>query len=144
MSIRSSHSIAILTLVDSDIYESTVEDLDFTDFDCLKCGLSEGLGLGIDVGGSVIKFYNISSVRLLQNLINYTHLTLCAVTKSESTDCLLLRSGNPLLRNNNALLSRIQMILLELEREPLPHFSKDLHCLPHRRLLAQPPLRLLL
>jgi mannose-P-dolichol utilization defect 1 len=36
-------------------YTSLVENLDVTDIPCLKYSLSKGLGLGIVVGGSIMK-----------------------------------------------------------------------------------------
>lgn len=36
-------------------YTSLVENLDVTDIECLKYSLSKGLGLGIVVGGSIMK-----------------------------------------------------------------------------------------
>jgi mannose-P-dolichol utilization defect protein 1 len=36
-------------------YTSIVEDLNFSDIECLKYSLSKGLGVGIVVGGSIMK-----------------------------------------------------------------------------------------
>ncbi|PIL22983.1 transporter [Ganoderma sinense ZZ0214-1] len=44
-----------VSIVGQDCYTSIVENLDFTDHECLKYSLSKGLGLGIVVGGSIMK-----------------------------------------------------------------------------------------
>nr|VWO96578.1 Uncharacterized protein [Ganoderma boninense] len=44
-----------VSIVGQDCYTSIVENLDFTDRQCLKYSLSKGLGLGIVVGGSIMK-----------------------------------------------------------------------------------------
>ncbi|KAH9851658.1 mannose-P-dolichol utilization defect 1 protein [Lenzites betulinus] len=44
-----------VAIVGQKCYTSIVEDLDLTDVECLKYSLSKGLGLGIVVGGSIMK-----------------------------------------------------------------------------------------
>ncbi|KAI0820475.1 mannose-P-dolichol utilization defect 1 protein [Trametes gibbosa] len=44
-----------VAIVGQKCYTSIVENLDFADIDCLKYSLSKGLGLGIVVGGSIMK-----------------------------------------------------------------------------------------
>ena len=53
---RRSHSciIQLLTLVKK-CYTSLVENLQFDDIQCLRYALSKGLGIGIVLGGSIVK-----------------------------------------------------------------------------------------
>ncbi|KAI0714405.1 mannose-P-dolichol utilization defect 1 protein [Cerioporus squamosus] len=44
-----------VSIVGQKCYTSIVENLDFSDIECLKYSLSKGLGLGIVVGGSIMK-----------------------------------------------------------------------------------------
>ncbi|KAI0747189.1 mannose-P-dolichol utilization defect 1 protein [Daedaleopsis nitida] len=44
-----------VSIVGQKCYSSIVEHLDFSDVECLKYSLSKGLGLGIVVGGSIMK-----------------------------------------------------------------------------------------
>ncbi|KAF5352322.1 hypothetical protein D9757_014288 [Collybiopsis confluens] len=48
--------------MDSKCYTSLVEKLDFSDVECVKLALSKGLGLGIVVGGSIVKVPQISLI----------------------------------------------------------------------------------
>lgn len=36
-------------------YQSLIEDLNFGDVDCIKLSVSKGLGIGIVLGGSIVK-----------------------------------------------------------------------------------------
>lgn len=44
-----------LTLQSKQCYSSLVENLDFGDVACIKYSLSKGLGVGIVIGGSIMK-----------------------------------------------------------------------------------------
>lgn len=46
---------AIAVLGSKKCYKSIVEDLDYTDLECLKLGVSKGLGVAIVAGGSIVK-----------------------------------------------------------------------------------------
>lgn len=46
---------AIAVLGSQKCYKSLVEDLNYNDIDCLRLGVSKGLGVGIVAGGSIVK-----------------------------------------------------------------------------------------
>ena len=50
-------------------YASIVEDLNLSDVECLKYSLSKGLGVGIVVGGSIMKLPQLLlSMRPVRNI----------------------------------------------------------------------------
>ena len=55
MPVRCPHCRLRLTVQSKRCYSSLVENLDFGDVACLKYSLSKGLGVGIVIGGSIMK-----------------------------------------------------------------------------------------
>ena len=63
--------LCFLTMCLQECYTSLIENLDITDVKCLKYSLSKGLGIGVVVGGSIVKVPQIllSEISLLFNLL---------------------------------------------------------------------------
>lgn len=53
-------------LIGKQCYEVLVYDFDVTNTECLKYALSKGLGLGIVLGGGIVKIPQVSPSRVLQ------------------------------------------------------------------------------
>nr|AGC14675.1 hypothetical protein [Lentinula edodes]AGC14700.1 hypothetical protein [Lentinula edodes] len=49
-----------VSLIDEKCYVKLIEQLDFSDIECLKLALSKGLGIGIVIGGSIVKVPQIA------------------------------------------------------------------------------------
>ena len=75
-------------------YASLVEELNFGDVECLKYALSKGLGLGIVVGGSIVKVPQVlisglhSFDRSCEFDIDHLHSPLCALCQRPFIDIL--------------------------------------------------------
>ncbi|SAM08571.1 hypothetical protein [Absidia glauca] len=52
----------ITAIIGDTCYSSLIEDLNYTDVDCIKYTVSKGLGLGIVVGGSIVKVPQILTI----------------------------------------------------------------------------------
>lgn len=52
----------ITAIIGDTCYSSLIEDLNYTDVDCIKYTVSKGLGLGIVLGGSIVKVPQIMTI----------------------------------------------------------------------------------
>ncbi|KAI9318534.1 hypothetical protein BX666DRAFT_1835441, partial [Dichotomocladium elegans] len=105
----------LVRLIGDRCYESLIEDFDLTHLDCIKYALSKVLGLGIVVGGSVVKIPQIftivssGSVRGL-SLASFVLETLaCCITFSYNW-----RQSNPFSTYGESFFLMIQNILISL------------------------------
>ena len=90
-------------------YTSIVEDLNLSDFECLKYSLSKGLGVGIVVGGSIVKL-----PQLLLSTRSVRGISPPSKTDTSPSPVRPLRSRNlsDLLHSRNLLLSRNMRVLI--------------------------------
>ncbi|KAJ3829416.1 hypothetical protein F5880DRAFT_1470650 [Lentinula raphanica] len=56
-----------VSLIDEKCYVQLIEKLDFSDIECVKLALSKGLGIGIVVGGSIVKVPQIALILRTQD-----------------------------------------------------------------------------
>ncbi|KAJ3876746.1 hypothetical protein F5051DRAFT_27618 [Lentinula edodes] len=56
-----------VSLIDEKCYVKLIEQLDFSDIECLKLALSKGLGIGIVIGGSIVKVPQIALILRTQD-----------------------------------------------------------------------------
>ncbi|KAI8391499.1 uncharacterized protein BYT42DRAFT_509539 [Radiomyces spectabilis] len=103
------------SLIGEKCYVSLVENLTFTDLACLKYALSKGLGLGIVIGGSIVKIPQIITIvskRSVQGLS-------LASNQLESTAYLIilaynLRHQNPFSTYGEVVFMSVQNVLVTL------------------------------
>lgn len=102
-------------LIGEQCYVSLVEELDLSNVDCIKYTISKGLGLGIVVGGSIVKIPQIltilssGSARGL-SLMSYILETLsCIITFSYN-----VRHGNPFSTYGETAFLTVQDIIITL------------------------------
>ncbi|KAJ4490539.1 hypothetical protein J3R30DRAFT_3653805 [Lentinula aciculospora] len=56
-----------VSLIEEKCYGKLIEQLDFSDIECVKLALSKGLGIGIVVGGSIVKVPQIALILRTQD-----------------------------------------------------------------------------
>ncbi|KAI7885293.1 mannose-P-dolichol utilization defect 1 protein [Lichtheimia hyalospora FSU 10163] len=102
-------------LIGEHCYVSLVEEFDLSNVDCIKYTISKGLGLGIVVGGSIVKIPQIltilssGSARGL-SLMSYVLETLsCIITFSYN-----VRHGNPFSTYGETAFLTVQDIIITL------------------------------
>ena len=112
-------------------YASIVEDLNFSDTECLKYSLSKGLGVGIVVGGSIVKLpqvllsmQSVRDISLPSKTDGFPSLVrpFCSRNFSE-----LLHSRNLLLPRDMRVLISQRVPILNLRGEHLLGTTKHLH-----------------
>ncbi|KAK0461950.1 uncharacterized protein EV420DRAFT_1640249 [Desarmillaria tabescens] len=110
-----------VSIIGQECYTSLVENLALTDVQCLKYALSKGLGVGIVIGGSIMK---VPQLLLILRAHSARGLSLTAV-------CL----RNTCLLHKPLLFVSKRVPFLNIRREPVFNSSKRTHYLSYRLLL---------
>ncbi|CAO3591389.1 unnamed protein product [Absidia cylindrospora] len=111
----------ITAVIGDTCYTSLIEDLNYTDVDCIKYTVSKGLGLGIVLGGSIVKVPQIMTIVSHGSAEGLSLLSYLIETLSYTiTLAYNLRQGNPFSTFGEILFITLQTSLSKKSLVVLP------------------------
>lgn len=135
----------LLLISFQECYTSLVENLDIGDVKCLKYSLSKGLGIGIVVGGSIMKVPQI----LLSELSDpYPKIESWAkIVRNRSPKCAFcswivswsVHSWDAFIRHNPRILVQKSISIFHIRRKPILNVTKCPDHPPHHLVRSNQP-----
>ncbi|KAI8085135.1 uncharacterized protein BX664DRAFT_338600 [Halteromyces radiatus] len=102
-----------IALIGDTCYISLIEQLDYTDVTCIKYSISKGLGLGIVVGGSIVKIPQILTIVSHGSAQGVSLLSyLLEISASTTTLAYNIRQANPFSTFGEVLFVTLQNLII--------------------------------